>query len=194
MTAGRHTRPGDRSFAVSVLRHVAAAVALVAVVSAAFWAIGRVRPAARPTVEPAATIPPEASPTAPAASPPASPTAPPTTATPTIPTPTAPATPPPTPELDPATVTVQVLDAVLDDDGAAADRVADRLREAGYRVVAVNRAVRVYERTTVFYSPGAEAAAAQVAALLGSEQVAPKPDNLTAAVQVHVVVGIDARA
>lgn len=40
----KHTPPGDRSFALSLTRHLGAAVALILVVAAAFWGISQVQP------------------------------------------------------------------------------------------------------------------------------------------------------
>ncbi len=91
----------------------------------------------------------------------------------------------------PANVSIQVLDAVLDDDGAAADAYAARARGDGYRVVAVNKAIRVYTTTTVFYTPGNEAKARQVAAQYGFSAVEPAPDNLNPSVDIHLVIGTD---
>lgn len=92
--------------------------------------------------------------------------------------------------LDPAEVSVQVLDGV--GGGGTAAGVADRLEEAGYNVIAENRAARNYDVTTVFYTEGNEAAAQQIAAEFGFSEVAPQPGNLNEAVAVHIVVGQDA--
>lgn len=191
---------------MSMGRHLGGAVALVLTVTAAFWGIGQFR--APEVEEPGSVItspsPDEESP-APADG---TPVPPPDDGSP-VPLPdssppTAVDTPPPSPapspepspppagdQIDPADIAIQVLDAVRDDEGAAATRAAVRLREAGYRVVAENVAVRVYEETTVFYSEGSQAAAQQVAQSLGLGVVRPKPDNLSATVEVHVVVGRD---
>lgn len=93
-------------------------------------------------------------------------------------------------EIDPDTVTVQVLDGT-GGTGAAAE-VAGRLRDAGYRIIAENRAIRVYDATTVFYTEGNEDAARQIAAQFGFSVVEPKPDNLSSSVRIHLVVGADA--
>lgn len=105
-------------------------------------------------------------------------------------------TPEPAPEasVDPSTVTIQVLDAVGGEEGAAAAQaVADELREAGYDVVTINRAGRQYDVTTVFWSPGQDAAGQQVAAFLEAGQAEETPDEvkLSDSVEVHVVVGAD---
>ncbi len=100
----------------------------------------------------------------------------------------------PAAEVDPGEVSIQVLDAVGGEDGAAAARaVADELREAGYDVVVVNRAGRPYDVTTVFWSAGQEAGGRQVASALGTSQAEETPDEvqLSDSVDVHVVVGAD---
>jgi hypothetical protein len=200
MVDAQHTPPGDRSFVTSVVKHLAGAVALVLVVSAAFWAVGQVRTddgsptiTAQPgdgtetvTDEPTSTADPanETSPS-PAGedteTEPASPTE----------TDTETTSEPPAEPIDPATISVQVLDAVVDDDGEAASGVASSLRADGYRVVAENQAVRQYEQTTVFYTSGNEDAARQIAAAYGFEVVQEQPGNLSEDVDVHVVVGLD---
>lgn len=95
--------------------------------------------------------------------------------------------------VDPASVSIQVLDAVTGGDGSAARAVADELREAGYDVVVVNRAGRGYDETTVFWSTDQEAGGRQVAAELGATRAEATPDevSLSDAVDVHVVVGTD---
>lgn len=92
--------------------------------------------------------------------------------------------------IPPQQITVQVLDAA-DDEGVAAGDVAATLREDGYRVVAEHPAIRTYQQTTVFYSPGHEASARQIAAEYGFPRVGPMPDNLNDTVRVHIVVGRD---
>ncbi len=113
------------------------------------------------------------------------------------PSPTAEPDPQPTAEpttADPASISIQVLDAVGGDDGsAAAQAVADELREAGYDVVVVNRAGQEYDVTTVFWSPGQELGGQQVAAAIGAGRAEATPDEvqLSDSVDVHVVVGAD---
>jgi hypothetical protein len=95
---------------------------------------------------------------------------------------------------DPAGVTVQLLDAELDDGGAAIGRAADALEAEGFDVVAENRVAAAragaYTVTTVLYTPGREAEGRLVAATLGATEVrAVTPENsLTDRVMVHVVV------
>lgn len=92
----------------------------------------------------------------------------------------------------PGDISIQVLDAVLDDGGEASKRVFDELKADGYRAVARNQAVKKYAVTTVMYTPGNEAKARQIAAQYGYSRVEPQPGNLSNSVDVHLVVGADA--
>ena len=86
-------------------------------------------------------------------------------------------------------VTVQVLNGtgVADAD----DRMADRLSGLGYEVVAIEGSSKQYASTTVFWShPDAQDAAEALAERFGWLAQA-KPDNLSATVDLHVVVGGD---
>ena len=95
---------------------------------------------------------------------------------------------------DPADVTVQLLDAQLDDGGAAVARAADLLEDAGFDIIARNSVAAsrasAYAATTILYSPGFEAEGRLVAAALGATEVrAVTPENrLTDRVKVHVVI------
>jgi hypothetical protein len=72
----------------------------------------------------------------------------------------------------------------------ADDRMADRLTRLGFRVEAVNPAT-ARPLTTVFWSfPEAEEAARRLAERFGWV-AEPKPENLSATVALHVVVGDD---
>lgn len=146
----------------------------------------------------------DATPTTAATEEPTVPASPEATASEPAPTATATATPSPSDEpdpeptdepatVDPSSVSIQVLDAIGEDDGAAARAVADELREAGYDVVVVNRAGREYDVTTVFWSSGQEVGGQQVAAAIGAGQAEATPDEvqLSDSVDVHVVVGAD---
>lgn len=83
---------------------------------------------------------------------------------------------------------VQVLNGTNVPD--ADDRMADRLTRLGFRVEAVNPAT-ARSLTTVFWSfPDAEEAARRLADRFGWV-AEPKPDNLSATVALHVVVGAD---
>lgn len=100
----------------------------------------------------------------------------------------------PTEEVDPATVSIQVLDAIGGEQGSAAAReVADELREAGFDVVVINRAGQNYDVTTVFWSPDQAAGGQQVAATIDAGQAEETPEEvrLSDSVDVHVVVGAD---
>lgn len=94
--------------------------------------------------------------------------------------------------VDPATVSVQVLDGYQDDGGAAAEQIAGNIEGAGYNVVARNVALRS-EPTSVLYNPGNEAAAQQLAAEINAADVRPQPGSLSTDVDVHVVVGFGGR-
>ena len=93
---------------------------------------------------------------------------------------------------DPTDVTVQLLDAQLDDGGAAVARAADALD--GFDIIARNRVsagrAGAYASTTVLYTPGFEDEGRLVAATLGATEVrAVTPENnLSSDVMVHVVV------
>lgn len=87
-------------------------------------------------------------------------------------------------------ITVQVLNATNGSPDAD-DRMADKLADLGYEVVALGEANRVYERTTVFWSfPAAKEAAQRLAERFGWAS-ALKPSNLSNQVDFHVVVGQD---
>lgn len=86
-------------------------------------------------------------------------------------------------------VTVQVLNGTSAPE--ADDRMADRLSQLGYEVVAIEGASKQYSETTVFWSfPGAQEAAEALAEKFGWV-AGPKPDNLSSTVDLHVVVGTD---
>lgn len=96
------------------------------------------------------------------------------------------------PSIDPAEVSVQVLDAV-GDGGVTASAAADELREAGFDVIVINRASRGYDVTTVFWTDGQGPGGRAVAAALGTTEarVTPEEVRLSDSVDVHVVVGTD---
>ena len=187
MSAG-HTPEGDRSFTSSVVRNLAGALALVALVTAAFWGVGRFQ---ADSAGPGPII--TGSPSEPS-EPPAS--TPPSTEGSDSPSPSESVEPsetqtPAPPAIDPASISVQVLDAA-GDGGEKATDVAAKLRAAGYRVVAETDAVRVYEESTAFFTRGHQPAARQIAEFLPAfDVVDEKPANLTDSVNVHIVVGED---
>ncbi len=177
--------PGDRGFAAAVTRYLGGAVALIVATSALFWIIGRLRGPEGPIIAVPTTPPPTTATTTPPA-----PTPTPTLATATA-SPTATPTPTSTVTIAPSEISVQILDAA-GDGGAAALDVGRRLRQAGYQVVAINQAVRTYQRSTLFYSEGGEAEALAIQRDFPQFTVVqPKPANLSANVDVHVVVGKD---
>lgn len=201
MAPARHTPPGDASFISSLTQHLAAAVALVLVVAGGFWAVGQldagdddVEVGAAPSPSVPATETPTEAPTTTSPTPDD-----PATKTPRSPEPSPSPSPEPEPSptetsaerIDPSEVSIQVLDAVLDDGGAAANRVADELRGDGYNVIVVNDSFRTYDSTTVFFTDGHEAEARQLADEYGFARVEPKPSNLSSSVDIHLVVGRD---
>lgn len=99
----------------------------------------------------------------------------------------------PASQVDPGEISIQVLDAVGRDGGAAARATADELRSAGYNVVVINGASRSYSSTTVFWSEGQGPGGRAVAATLGASEArrTPAEVRLSDSVDVHVVVGSD---
>lgn len=94
-----------------------------------------------------------------------------------------------TPDLITADVTVQVLNGT--GFPAADDSMADQLASLGYEVLSVAGSSKAYSATTVFYSfPEAQEAAVRLAERYGWA-VAAKPSNLSATVDLHVIVGDD---
>jgi hypothetical protein len=86
-------------------------------------------------------------------------------------------------------ITIQVLNGTKDPE--AGEAMAQRLRDLGFQVVAVEFSSADYKQTTVFWSfPAAERAASRLAARFGWD-VDEKPGNLAATVSMHVVVGKD---
>lgn len=67
----------------------------------------------------------------------------------------------------------------------------ERLQEAGYEAPDIGDAAGRYQRTTVFYQPGFEALAQEIADLLGAEVISPAPDNLQRDVPITLVLGDD---
>ena len=108
-------------------------------------------------------------------------------------TPTQAATEAPAGNVTPGNVTIQVLDATGTGTRTAGNKVADRLREAGYNVIVVNGASKTYTDTTVFWSDGQSAAGRQIASEFGFPKSMATPDevSLSNSVNVHVVVGTD---
>ncbi|MGH2818234.1 MAG: LytR C-terminal domain-containing protein [Actinomycetota bacterium] len=86
-------------------------------------------------------------------------------------------------------VNVQVLNATSDPD--AADRMAQKLTQLGYRVESVEGASGSYRETTVFWSYAGARRAGEALAARFDWVVEEKPSNLSAEVAIHVVVGAD---
>lgn len=98
----------------------------------------------------------------------------------------------PSPQTSPAAekkLTLQVLNGSNTEGNG--NLAAAELRKEGYEVAAVSNAARKYEKTTVFYQPGFEKQADEVARLVGADVVEPAPDNLDKKIPVTVVVGND---
>jgi hypothetical protein len=94
------------------------------------------------------------------------------------------------PKLITKDVTVQVLNATTNrPDGD--DVMADKLAGLGYEIVAVGDANRVYQETTVLWSFDEARPAAEALAERFGWKVDSKPPNLSASVDIHVVVGDD---
>jgi hypothetical protein len=110
-------------------------------------------------------------------------TRPPTTAGPTTTTPPSGSTLRPT-----KGVTVQVLNGVFVP--GLANRVASRVRAAGYQVVAANTALGNYPVSRVYYTAGHKADAQAFRERFPAFQmVAPAPSNLSRQVDLHAVIG-----
>jgi hypothetical protein len=193
-----------RALPSSAFRALATAVGFVVVVSALFAGIGawQDRSSASPDVAAPEPAPEPAPAPAPAPADPGAGDAGPDTDPDAIDEAPEPA-PEPTPAPEPvgpapSTVSVQVLNAIGSDGSAATGRVESSLRDAGFRIVAVRDASRVYDDTTVFYTVGFEAEGQVVGRSLDVARVLPMTDlpperRLTSNVMVHVVVGVDRR-
>ena len=93
------------------------------------------------------------------------------------------------PPLITAGMSMQILNATTS--AEADDKIADRLAELGFDVEAIGASSKQYARTTVFWSyDDAREAAERLAAKFGWV-AEPKPENLSATVDLHVVVGAD---
>jgi hypothetical protein len=109
--------------------------------------------------------------------------------------PTATATPKesPTPDDDRKLITEGISIQVLNASGVAGaeNAMSDRLEKLGFDVVAVQQASTAYPRTTVFWSFAESKPAAKALAARFGWVAQAKPENLSASVDVHVVVGQD---
>ncbi|HEU4480829.1 MAG TPA: LytR C-terminal domain-containing protein, partial [Actinomycetota bacterium] len=88
-------------------------------------------------------------------------------------------------------ITVQVLNGTGDPD--ADDRMASRLADLGFEVLAVDGSSKAYAQTTVFWSYAEAQKAGEALARRFGWSVGPKPSNLSTTVALHVVVGDDFR-
>ena len=97
------------------------------------------------------------------------------------------------PEVLPKLITNGISVQVLNASGTpgAEQTMASRLRELGFKVVAVVEASKVYDLTTVFWSSEDSKPAAEALAQHFGWVAEPKPANLSPDVSVHVVVGED---
>lgn len=69
----------------------------------------------------------------------------------------------------------------------------DRLKSLGYHAVGPQNSIRTYPATTIFFQPGFDAAAREVATALGHGQVKPALSNLDKSIPLTVVAGNDFR-
>ncbi|MGH9196658.1 MAG: LytR C-terminal domain-containing protein [Acidimicrobiia bacterium] len=179
---GKHSAEDERAFWKSLAFFGLKWVGVVALPLLAVWGVWRL------VNEPDRQVIVASETKTPAASPSGSPTpeASPTTEAP--PPEESPAPPPQSPSPK-RTGKVQVLN------GAAVSgigqKAADRLKEAGYEIVAVQNASRRYEKTTIFYQEGSRPMAEEIAALFGFGIVEAAPANLSKDVPVTVVTGDD---
>ena len=84
---------------------------------------------------------------------------------------------------------VQVLNGT--GDTLADDALADRLAALGFRIEAIDDSSKAYSQTTVFWSYAEAQKAAEALAERMGWLAQPKPENLSASVALHVVVGED---
>lgn len=102
-------------------------------------------------------------------------------------------TPKQSPTPDVALVTEGISIQVLNGSGEAGadETMAGKLERLGFQIVSVQEASKGYPKTTVFWSfPSAKKAARPLAERFGWV-AKPKPENLSATVDIHVVVGAD---
>jgi hypothetical protein len=86
-------------------------------------------------------------------------------------------------------INIQVLNGTADT--SADDALADRLAALGFRIEAIDDSSRAYGQTTVFWSYAEAQKAAEALASRMGWIARPKPENLSATVALHVVVGDD---
>ncbi|MGH2757306.1 MAG: LytR C-terminal domain-containing protein [Actinomycetota bacterium] len=184
---GRHSSPEQGPFLRSIMGWTLPWVMIAAVVLVAVWvavdAVGGNDLDASPTARETATEPARETPTP--------------EETEVEPTPEETPTPEPTRKQNDGRetalitegITVQVLNGT--GDPGADDRMAARLGELGFEVVAVEGSSRQYPETTVFWSFPEAREAAEALAQRFDWASGPKPTNLSSTVDLHVVVGRD---
>jgi cytoskeletal protein RodZ len=186
---GQHSSPSEWHFYRSVIVWFLPWVVIAGVIGVAVWigvdalsgggethpvVVGAKSPSAKPTPTPKKSSSPK-----PVESPSASPKA----------SPSPSATPDKSQPLITDGITVQVLNA---SGVAGADQaMSDRLTRLGFDVIAVQQAATAYPRTTVFWSFSESKPAAKALAARFGWIAQPKPENLSASVDMHVVVGAD---
>lgn len=179
---GRHSVGDDRVFWKSLLFAGLKWAGVIALPALAVWGVWRLvnEPEGSTSVASQEKTPVASTP---APSPPAES---PATAEEVAPSPEAPAEPSPSPK---RSGKLQVLNGSAT--SGTGQRAADKLREAGYEIVAVQNASRRYEKTTIFYQAGSRSLADEIAAFFGFGIVEAAPSNLSRAVPVTVVAGDD---
>ena len=185
---GRHSSDSQISFYRSFLKWAAPWLLVAIVAVAAVWVgVGALGDGPLETASPANDAEPSPTPDASI-----EPTPTPEPEVSVEPTPTPEPEPDETPEMaapSGAGVTMQVLNGTGVEE--ANDRVAARLEKLGYQIVNLEGATTAYSATTVFWSyPDARKPAMKLAEYFGWE-AAPKPDNLSSTVDLHIVVGAD---
>jgi hypothetical protein len=103
------------------------------------------------------------------------------------------ATPTPTPSAEVELITEGINVQILNGSGVAgAEEAMDsRLSDLGFEIAAVGQASKEYERTTVFWSFASSKKAAKALAARFGWVAELKPENLSASVAIHVIVGVD---
>lgn len=182
MSVGRHSAGDDRVFVRSLVMTIAKWIALATlpvIAAVGVYQLVKSSNTEEPKNEPAAVASKEPSPSpAPSPSPEPSPSP--------VPSPS----PSPTRQVE-GEGRLQVLNG----SGVSGQgtKAAAKLKEAGYEIVATGNAVRRYDKTTVFYQPGHEALAREVARFIGTPLIEQAPSSLDKTIPVTVVVGADYR-
>ena len=187
---GQHSSPSEWHFYRSVIVWFLPWVVIAGVIGVAVWiGVDALSGGEGSGVVVAQSPSPRSSPKdEPSASPKESPSAKPRESPSETPSPKATKTADPTQELI-TDVSVQVLNA--SGVAGAEEDMSAKLTDLGFDVVAVEPASTTYPRTTVFWSFIESKKAARALAARFGWVAKPKPDNLSATVDVHVVVGAD---